>query len=167
MGNALLFFLCFLSISIFNAYAENKTYLSANKEYSFQYPIDWAENETLLGFDVFIMAPKNPDGQSKANISIISGKIPEEVDLDMYYNENLKNLQKDIPEMKNLESGRTEIASIPAKWVKYERDDDQTEIKHYFFISKGRGYLITCGAAKGFCKQTDCDKIVESFKLEG
>lgn len=118
-----------------------------NGKYVFHYPTNWVKNDEVKGFDLFILAPKDQNGRSLANISIISGELPQEVDLDIYYKKNMENLLKN-PSIKVKDEGRYLIGDLSSKWVRYNKEDDHTEIIHYFLVANGMGVVITCGAAK-------------------
>lgn len=144
------------------------TFTEAQKGYSIKYPETWTENQEIKGFDIFLMAPPNEVGKSVANLSMIVTAVPKEVDLEIFYKENMKVLLKDTPSIKIKESGVTTINGQRAKWVRYFRDDNQAEIMHYFIVANGYAYLITCGGSKeGFEANKEAfNEIVNSFELQ-
>lgn len=143
------------------------TFTQPKRGYSFQYPKDWANNDDVQGFDIFIMAPKTAEGTSVANLSIISGDLPKEVGLEAFYNANMKDLMdRNSSSIKMIDNGTTTVAGLPSKWMHYTRSDDETEIIHYFVVSDNVGYLITAGTAIGYFDQykPSFEKMVKSFK---
>jgi hypothetical protein len=143
------------------------TYTNPEMGYSMDYPNEWTKNGNMGDFDLFIMAPKkDKEGQSLANLSIISGELPPDIDLNQFYEENIKYLQNE-PQIEIKNKGDTTIAGAPAKWIHYVRKDDQTEIYHTFFISKGKAYIITSGSTLGSYEshKPAFDSMMKSFKL--
>ncbi len=144
-----------------------ETFRNPQKGYSFQYPENWIRKDDLQGVDIFIMAPPQETGQSQANLSVIAELIPKEVNLQTFYDGNIKELLDSNPKIKVLEKGQSMVAGQTAFWIRY-LEDEQLEIIHYFFFSNGYGILITCGATKEAFNQykTTFDKIVRSFTIE-
>lgn len=144
------------------------TFTNEQKHYTIQYPHDWTVNETLPGFDVFFMAPKQPNGKSLANVSIISGNLPSDATLDIFSRENMKNLAEGNSTLSIIENGKTSINGMPSNWTLYTRSDDQTKIIHYFFIHNQIGYLITCGSTIETYEQYQptFERIVNSMQFE-
>lgn len=144
------------------------TYINATKGYSLQYPSNWTAKENVPGFDVFLVGPPEQEGKSLANMSVISGELPKDVDLKTYAKENLKTLLAGNSTIKVVDEGNTEISGLPAQWVQYTRGDDQTEIIQFFVVKSGIGYLITGGATQAaFEDNLDLfEEIADSFSLD-
>lgn len=142
------------------------TFESPVKGYSFDYPEDWQKVD-IKGFDIVLKAPENQQGQSFANLSVISGPLPPNVDLEVYTRENVTHLVLNNEFIHNFDNGTAEIGGVPSNWISYNRGDDLTKIVQYFFVKDKLAYLITEGsmtASYDDYKET-FDEIIKSFKF--
>lgn len=144
------------------------TFKNPTKGYDLTYPNTWTKNENMKGFDLFLVSPKSPDGRSLANVSVITEKVPSNVDLKQYADKNIKTLLDAVPSIKVIEQGQTTLSDLPAYWILYTRGDDNTKIMHFFAIDNGQAYLLTLGASQdAFDKFQDTfDDIVDDFNIE-
>jgi hypothetical protein len=157
-------FLCSFAIG-----SHKNTYNNFDKDYQITFPNDWDIKRDFMGLDVFVPAPPLSGAESAANISVISGSVPENVNLDMYFKKNLENLKKDLQHFQLLETGTAIIGDHNGKKVVYLHSINSVNIKvaQYFLVHKGQGFIITCAASQDHFAHyaNDFQKTLLSFKF--
>lgn len=149
---------------------KGEPYVNKEKGYSIEFPSGWTKQERFMGLDVIALSPaETPKDSFRENASVLSGKLDAPITLDLFYSENLKNLQKALNNFKQDGSGDSTVDGQPAKWVLYTHKQGNFESKviQYFIMKGDYAYLITCGgepAAYDKYKST-FDSIVKSFKF--
>lgn len=149
---------------------KGEAYVNKEKGYSIEFPAGWSMQEKFMGLDVIALSPAN-DGKSsfRENASVLSGKLDTPITLDLFYSENLKNLQKALTDFKLEGSGDITVDGQPAKWLQYTHKQGNFESKviQYFLLKNDYAYLITCGGEPtAFANyKSTFDSIVNSFKF--
>lgn len=138
------------------------------KGYEIELPENWRAEKNFMGVDVFASAPDLKE-TSLANISVISDAISDNISLDQYFAENVKELEKTLSNFHIIESGDASFEGVKGKKIAYTHALDKLKIKviQYYVVNKGHCYIITTAADdQEFAKYADIfEKSVKSFKL--
>ena len=88
---------------------------------------------------------------------------------DKYFDMNVANLSKYIPQYGFVAKGEKEVAGLTGHWIHYTQNSNGTLLDELCYIvpSNGIAYLITCTALKGQLEkeQPVFDQILTSFKV--
>lgn len=142
-----------------------------DKNYSIHFPDNWQVQRDFMGLDVFAAAPasNNVDG-SLANVSVFSGPLEGEFDLDEFLNKNLESLRKKLNDFKILETGKVAFDGFTGKKIVYTNsfnDNHTMRVSQYFIIHDQHGYVITCAAELNEYSKyaSQFEKTVKSFRF--
>lgn len=138
------------------------SYTNEEKGYSIEYPADWLRQENTEPFDILVQAPNNG-----ASMSVISGEVSGEINTDLYYTLNLKNLLNDNASIQIKDNCKTDLNGIKAYWLRYTRvDQTVVDITQHLFVNNETGFVITTGTATSdYPVYKDIlNKIVKSFQ---
>lgn len=150
---------------------QSPVFTEADKGYSITFPNRWHWQRDFMGLDVFAPAPiENEQAGSLGNISVVSGKLDNAIDLETFFNTNVDNLKKALRDVKVLETGKAFVDGAEARKIVYSHamGDMKLRVLQYFVLKNGTGYIITCTASEEeFPKYADSfDASVRSFKLQ-
>lgn len=150
---------------------QNPIFQESDKGYSITFPSQWHWQRDFMGLDVFAPAPiKNEQTGSLGNISVVSGKLDNEINLETFFNTNVDNLKKALRDVKVLETGKAFVDGTEARKIVYSHTmgDMKLRVLQYFVLKNGTGYIITCTASEEeFPKYADSfDASIRSFKLQ-
>jgi hypothetical protein len=149
---------------------KGELYMNKEKGYSIEFPAGWTKQERFMGLDVIALSPADtPKDSFRENASVLSGKLDAPITLDLFYSENLKNLQKALNNFKLEGSGDINVDGQAAKWVLYTHKQGNFESKviQYFIMKGDYAYLITCGGEPTVYDKykSTFESIVKSFKF--
>ena len=156
---------CFL---LFAALLGAETFTSPKGDYSITFPDTWKMEQGFMNTDVMASAPlKGEKDKFRDNVIVGSVDMETPVTLEEYYRAGRAGLEKQLQNFRFLRSGRTTIAGVPARWIKYRHAFGKTraEVIQYLFIKGKRSYVITCTAEPEAFEEMEAEfkRIVRSF----
>jgi hypothetical protein len=141
---------------------QDPNFTEPDKGYAITFPREWHWQRDYMGLDVFAPAPpRDEQAGSMANISVVSGKIDSNIDLESFYNTNLENLKKALRDVQVVETGKVQLDGLEGRKVIYNHAMGEMKLRvlQYFVIKNGHGFIITCTSSL-----EEFPKYVEAFE---
>lgn len=150
---------------------QSPLFTESDKKYAITFPNQWHWQRDFMGLDVFAPAPaKDEQAGSLGNISVVSGKLDGDVNLETFFNTNIENLKKALRDVKVVETGKVFLDGTEGRKVVYSHamGDMKLRVMQFFVVKNGQGYIITCTASEDeFPKYADSfESAVRSFKFQ-
>lgn len=139
-------------------------------EFTIIAPKGWEKFDTVLMGHHFtvLRSPLEKNDNFRENVNVAS-EPSGSMDLQDYFDANMSSM-KSLPEFREISKEDKTINSIKFKNLKYSHNYGGTpiDVDAYFVVHNGKGYVITCSAARGELSQWQpvFDKIMSSFSFK-
>jgi hypothetical protein len=123
-----------------------------NQDYGFSIllPSSWEKQEGALKSVIMVMAPVKNKRAHKvpANMNVFVTELPENLELGVVFELNKEELIKSKTMMNNLTEGEIYAGGLPGKWLSFEGQmrDAQLKITSAIWMKDRRVYTITCSS---------------------
>jgi hypothetical protein len=123
----------------------------------------WSKTDTSVSgvrFVILKSAVESSKDKFAENVNVVTEKL-NGMNLEEYFNANLKSLQNGMPGFQNKSNQDLTINGLNSKQLNYSGNVSgyPIDVQVYFFVKNNVGYVITCSAEEG-----KMDKWASRFK---
>lgn len=126
-----------------------KKFTDSAEGFSIEFPADWETRPKYSGTVVISLSPvSGPSDRFRENVNVVTEPLPTPMDIETYYQANLKGMEGALKNFKILGKKTVSISGKPAIQVVTTHEMGQITAKAlaYFMTHNNKGYVITCTA---------------------
>ena len=158
--------------TVTQAFAESmKPYVNKQKGFTISFPNNWQLKEKLSGVDVIALSPlEGKKDIFRENVNVIAiAKLPPKYTLKVFYDENVKDMKKNLNKFTIVSEKDIKINGVDAKKLVYTHNMYKHTMKASAFVIAGKekACFITCTATPDTFAKWDArfDTIAKTFKF--